>query len=71
MCWKDNKGSKIIYFDQPAVNETNAIKMELEQFANAILNDQPITVTAEAGLQALIVAHQIMDKINSSLNVLA
>lgn len=67
----NNKGSKIIYFDQPKIEETNAIKMELEQFIEAILNDTQTPVTIEQGYQALVVAHQIMDKISTSLNVLA
>jgi hypothetical protein len=66
-----NKGSKIIYFDQPKVEETNAIKMELEKWIEAIEKDTMTPVTIEQGYQALVVAHQIMDKINSSLNVLA
>jgi predicted dehydrogenase len=66
-----NKGSKIIYFDQPKIEESNAIKTELEQFIDAIENDRPTPVTVDEGLQALVVAHQIMDKINASLNVLA
>ncbi|MFZ7116251.1 MAG: Gfo/Idh/MocA family oxidoreductase [Bacteroidota bacterium] len=67
----NNKGSKIIYFDQPKVEESNAIKMELEQFIDSIMKDSSTAVTIEEGYQALVVAHQIMDKINSSLNVLA
>ena len=66
-----DKGSKIIYFDQPKVEENNAIKSELEQFIEAVLDDHPTPVTVEEGFQALVVAHQIMDKINLSLNVLA
>jgi predicted dehydrogenase len=65
------KGSKIIYFDQPKIEESNAIKAELEQFISSVMNDHATPVTAEEGLQALIVAHQVMDKINASLNVLA
>jgi predicted dehydrogenase len=65
------KGSKLIYFDQPEIHESNAIKNELEQFVDAILNDKPTPVTSEDGLNALTVAHQVMDKINASLNVLA
>lgn len=65
------KGSKIIYFDQPKIEDSNAIKSELEQFINAVLNDESITVTVEEAFQALTVAHQIMEKINSSLNVIA
>ena len=66
-----NKGTKLIYFDQPKIEESNAIKTELEQFIEAIENDTPTPVTMDEGLQALVVAHQIMDKINASLNVLA
>jgi predicted dehydrogenase len=64
------KGSKIIYFDQPAIEESNAIKNELQQFIHSIKNNTKTPVTAEEGLQALTVAHQVMDKINASLNVL-
>ncbi len=67
----NNKGSKIIYFDQPKIEESNAIKMELEQFIHSIENDLQTAVTIDEGYQALVVAHQIMDKISSSLNVLA
>ena len=67
----NSKGSKIIYFDQPKIEVNNAIKSELEQFIDAILNDQPTPVTVEEGFQALVIANQIMDKINLSLNVLA
>ncbi len=63
------KGTKIIYFEQPQVEETNAIKMELEQFIEAITQDKPVQVSADEGLMALTVAHQVMDKINASLNV--
>jgi predicted dehydrogenase len=65
-----DKGSKIIYFDQPKISDSNAIKTELEQFIDSVMNDKPTPVTAEEGYQALIIAHQIMDKINSSLNIL-
>jgi predicted dehydrogenase len=65
------KGSRLIYFDQPKIEETNAIKMELEQFIASILRDTPTPVTVEEGLNALTIAHQVMDKINSSLNVIA
>ncbi len=65
------KGTKLIYFDQPKIEENNAIKMELEQFIQAIEMDKPTPVTLEEGLSALEIAHQVMDKINSSLNVIA
>lgn len=67
----NGKGSKLIYFEQPKVEESNAIKMELEQFAQAILNHTDVPVSADQGFAALTVAHQVMDKINLSLNVFA
>lgn len=66
-----NKGKKLIYFDQPSIPETNAIGMELDFFADSIMQDQPTAVPVEDGLAALEVAQQINDKINASLNILA
>jgi predicted dehydrogenase len=66
----NGKGTKVIYFDNLKVEESNAIKMELELFIQSILNDTPTSVPAEDGYLALQVAHQVMEKINSSLNVL-
>lgn len=65
------KGTKQIYFDQPKIEETNAIKMELELFIQSILNNTSTAVSVEDGYNALHVAHQVMEKLNSSLNVLA
>ncbi len=65
------KGSKQIYFDQPAIEEVNAIKMELEMFADAILKNSDVPVPIEDGYLALQVAHQVMEKLNTSLNILA
>ncbi len=67
----NGKGSKQIYFDQPKIDEVNAIKMELELFSEAIINDTAIPVPIEDGYLALQVAHQVMEKLNSSLNILA
>ncbi|MFM7216822.1 MAG: Gfo/Idh/MocA family protein [Bacteroidota bacterium] len=67
----NDKGKKLIYFDQPSVEETNAIGMELDLFADSILNDQPVAVSVEEGLAALHVAHQVNEKIQASLNILA
>jgi predicted dehydrogenase len=67
----NGKGIKQIYFDQPKVEESNAIKMELEHFIESILHNRPTAISVEDGYQALHVAHQVMEKLNSSLNVLA
>lgn len=67
----NGKGSKQIYFDNLKVEEGNAIKMELELFIRSILHDEPTVVSAEDGCRALEVAHQVMEKLNASLNILA
>jgi predicted dehydrogenase len=66
----EGKGTKVIYFDNLKIKESNAIKMELELFIQSILNDEQTAVPVEDGYLALQVAHQVMEKINSSLNVL-
>lgn len=63
------KGTKLIYFDQPKIEESNAIRLELTMFAESILENKPTAVPIEEGYMALHVAHQIMEKLNSSLNV--
>lgn len=57
-----DKGTKQIFFDNPKVEETNALKMELESFAYSILNDKSTVITAEAGFRALEVAFRVMEK---------
>jgi hypothetical protein len=59
------KGKKQIFFDNPQVEENNAIKMELESFAYAILNNKKTAVTAEDGFRALDVAFKVMEKIGN------
>ena len=66
-----DKGSKQIYFDNIKIEEGNAIKMELELFIQAILNNTLTPVTANDGRRALEVAHHVMEKLNASLNILA
>ena len=61
------KGTKQIFFDNPAIPETNAIKMELESFANSILNNTPTAITAEEGFRSLDVAFKIMEKMKFSV----
>jgi len=60
---KDKK-KKEITIEQPAVNPNNAIRMELDTFAQAILNNQPTRVTIEDGAKALEVAYKVIEKIN-------
>src|SRR5665647_2046026 len=57
-------GKKTIAFYSPKIEDHNAIKMELESFRDAIINNKPTTVTEIDGYRAMEVAHQILDKIN-------
>ena len=52
---------KQIFFDNPEVEEGNAILMELEHFADAINNNKEPIVSLQAGTSALEVAHQILN----------
>jgi predicted dehydrogenase len=63
-----NAGRKTIAIDNPEIKQVNAIRMELEMFRDAILQNKPVPVNAIDGLQALDVAHQILQKINKGLS---
>ena len=51
---------KQIYFDNPKVEEQNAILEELETFADAIHNNTTPIVSLEEGAAALKVANQVI-----------
>jgi predicted dehydrogenase len=53
---------KQIYFDNPGVEENNAILDELESFADAINNDTKPVVTLHDGTEALRIASMIIDQ---------
>jgi predicted dehydrogenase len=57
-------GSKRISVSSPKTEAVNAIKMELEGFRDAILNNTETPVPIQDGYAALDVAHQILEKIN-------
>ena len=59
-----SNGKKTIDIANPPVKDTNAIKMELETFKNAIINNTETPVTILDGFAAMEVAHQILEKIN-------
>ncbi|MBP7167907.1 MAG: Gfo/Idh/MocA family oxidoreductase [Bacteroidia bacterium] len=59
----EGKPSKQIWFENPAVDDSNAIREELRTFAQAIIEDKKPQVTIEDGFEALHVAHQIADKL--------
>jgi predicted dehydrogenase len=54
-----------IIYEQPEVKEVNALKYELELFVRAILNDTDPPVDGKDGMQALEVAREIMDRIDT------
>lgn len=59
-----NHGKKTIAIAAPAIKENNAIKMELQSFVDAIVNNKTTAVTEVDGYRAMEVAHQILEKIN-------
>lgn len=59
-----NGEQKILSVSYPEIPAVNAIRMELSAFASAIMNDQPVKVTAFDGYQAMEVAHHILKKMS-------
>jgi len=58
-----NNGKKTIAIANPAVEDGNAIKMELQAFYDAIINNTNTPVSVIDGFRAMDVAHQILEKI--------
>ena len=61
-----NSGKKTIAIASPDVPDVNAIKMELEEFRNAIINNTETPVSVVDGYRAMEVAHQILEKISKA-----
>lgn len=61
-----NNGTKTIGIANPVIEDVNAIKMELDEFRKAIINNTETPVTIIDGFRAMDVAHQILDKINNT-----
>lgn len=62
MILKNAEGvEKQIFFDNPEVQESNAILSELESFADAIRKNKEPVVSLQAGTSALEVAYQIIN----------
>ncbi|MFL9484797.1 Gfo/Idh/MocA family protein [Chitinophagaceae bacterium LWZ2-11] len=59
-------GKKTIAVANPIVKDGNAIKMELESFVDAIVNNKPTVVSEIDGLLAMEVAHKILEKISNT-----
>jgi predicted dehydrogenase len=60
-------GKKTIAMANPVIPEVNAIKKELEEFKDAILNNTRTVVSETDGLMAMEVAHQILEKIGNNI----
>ncbi|MBC7828384.1 MAG: Gfo/Idh/MocA family oxidoreductase [Chitinophagaceae bacterium] len=59
-------GKKTISVSNPLVPEVNAIKLELQKFCEAVLNNTPTIVSEVDGYRAMDVAHQILQKIKNN-----
>jgi predicted dehydrogenase len=59
------KGKKFLDVSMPDIEPVNAIKLELETFAESILKNTEPRVSIEDGYQALELAHQIIEKIKN------
>jgi predicted dehydrogenase len=59
-----NHGTKKIGISNPKIETVNAIKLELQEFKNAIINNTETPVTIIDGYRAMEVAHLILDKIS-------
>jgi predicted dehydrogenase len=55
---------KVLSMQMPEVNPSNAIRAELAEFADAIINDKTVRVSVYDGFQAMDVAHQILKKMS-------
>lgn len=59
-------GKKTIAIANPSISPQNAIKLELQSFVDSIINNSPTVVSEIDGFLAMEVAHQILEKINST-----
>lgn len=59
-------GKKTISVANPEINQVNAIKLELEAFIDAIRTNKPTVVNEIDGYLAMEVAHQVLERINST-----
>jgi predicted dehydrogenase len=59
-----NGEKKVLSMQMPEVTPSNAIRSELTEFADAIINDKTVRVSVYDGFQAMDVAHQILKKMS-------
>lgn len=55
---------KVLQVEMPEIPDINAIRTELNEFADAVIADRPVKVTAFDGYQAMEVAHLILRKMS-------
>ncbi len=67
----EGKGSKLLYFENPKIQENNAIRDELESFARSIEENTEPVVSIQDGFGAMQLAHQIIEKLKVSLSMMA
>jgi predicted dehydrogenase len=56
-------GKKTIALSNPLIPEVNAIRLELEKFVDAVIDNTPTLVSEVDGFRAMDIAHQILQKI--------
>jgi predicted dehydrogenase len=59
-----NGEKRVISVQLPEISPLNAIRTELQEFANAVMKDFPVRVSVYDGYQAMDVAHQILKKMS-------
>lgn len=63
----DDRNKIEIFYSRPDTPEVNAIKYELQLFAKSIIDDTIPSVSIADGYRSLKLAHEIIDKINISI----
>lgn len=66
----NNKTPKQIFIESPKIEQSNAIKDELESFYNSIINNTTPLVSIDDGYNALFVAQKIIEKLKLTTNLL-
>ena len=64
-----DKGMKQIFFDNPKIEELNAIKMELESFAEAISANTPVAISAADGYRAMNIGYKVTEEIKQVISI--
>lgn len=65
----EDKGKKRIIFENPDSEPVNSIQRELELFRESIVSNLPSAVSVQDGYDAMNIAYQIMEKIQSKVNI--